>query len=508
LAVESSPSSSFLHTMWIIALTYACLASVGLGQRMHMAREPLHGIRAEEYDDFWTQDRTRSNSPRSVHPKLLQSTEQVGRANKFGALSTLLLAFNPAGLHGRNLPMTKTSSHSVSGPARSRSDAAALLAADSETGNDSFLKKTRLSRREAVIKALLVGVASSGLASTQTQPAFAGDTVFSYNVIAVGNLTYKAKRKSELDAILTANNFSDSMLEDFEENTEVMNAWAESKQVEADIKGLEKNTKIVQELRSDILAGKANFSSVLAFAVPNMSAAVEFWTTGIRALVLDTKIVAGKNVTTIAFGPTAISGDDGGKLALEMTEERSKQTTYEETENGFQHLQLGIPSLRMSKIMENGGEIRSAYGWTDVVTPGGLPVRFRIDDKRRDPFQWVGWRVSNLPKAVKYFEALGMKVISREKTSRIPEYKLGGTWGVYDATPYDVFEPYREAGAVRMSFGDPVDTFGLFLLGPRKASKAPKNPSATLRVVSKTAAGTTSEFEGLRIQFVSPDEAV
>ena len=46
--------------------------------------------------------------------------------------------------------------------------------------------------------------------------------------------------------------------------------------------------------------------------------------------------------------------------------------------------------------MQYGGEITSAYGWTAVNAPGGLPLRVHIDNERRDPFEFVALRASNL----------------------------------------------------------------------------------------------------------------
>jgi hypothetical protein len=37
--------------------------------------------------------------------------------------------------------------------------------------------------------------------------------------------------------------------------------------------------------------------------------------------------------------------------------------------------------------MNYGGAVVSAYGWTEAVAPGGLPLRVRIDETQRDPFE-------------------------------------------------------------------------------------------------------------------------
>ena len=58
-----------------------------------------------------------------------------------------------------------------------------------------------------------------------------------------------------------------------------------------------------------------------------------------------------------------------------------------------------MPIFRMSQVMRFGGEIISAYGWTELVAPGGIPLRVSIDESRRDPFEFVALRTTSMDKA-------------------------------------------------------------------------------------------------------------
>ena len=55
--------------------------------------------------------------------------------------------------------------------------------------------------------------------------------------------------------------------------------------------------------------------------------------------------------------------------------------------------------------MAAGGEIESAYGYTELTAPGGVPLKVRIDETRRDPFEVVALRTNNLEKTIKHYEA-------------------------------------------------------------------------------------------------------
>ncbi|KAL3893511.1 MAG: hypothetical protein SGPRY_014181, partial [Prymnesium sp.] len=107
---------------------------------------------------------------------------------------------------------------------------------------------------------------------------------------------------------------------------------------------------------------------------------LRFWTGGLGALVVDSRIVGGANVSRVSFGSSSLGSEDGAKFTLQLEEGGSKVEAVE-------YLQLAMPVFRLSQAMAFGGEIISAYGWTELIAPGGLKLRVRIDEKRRDPFE-------------------------------------------------------------------------------------------------------------------------
>ena len=75
---------------------------------------------------------------------------------------------------------------------------------------------------------------------------------------------------------------------------------------------------------------------------------------------------------------------------LELVERRGAVVAA--ADDALQYLQLALPVFRISQAMAYGGNIESAYGVDLVTAPGGLPLRVRIEDTRRDPFESGAYR--------------------------------------------------------------------------------------------------------------------
>ena len=267
-----------------------------------------------------------------------------------------------------------------------------------------------------------------------------------------------------------------------------------------DIQSLEKNKAYVQQMSADVAAGIRSFYQGMRIGVPDMEKAVTFWTKGCGALVLDTKLVNGVNVTRIGFGPQSFRRDDGAKFALEMVEGpstrcepqpldrrafRAEQLSHPhmpaciaftprspcprsfETGGVLQYVQLAIPIFRLSQVMKNGGDIQSSYGWTQLTAPGGLPLRVHIDESRRDPFEFVALRTSSLKSSVAHYESLGLRKVD-EKSGRKVELSINKNT-IFENS--DAYEPDREVGSILMSYGDKKAETGVLLLPPLKGAK-------------------------------------
>lgn len=216
-----------------------------------------------------------------------------------------------------------------------------------------------------------------------------------YTVVPTGTVVEKRARLAQVE-------------QQFKLTPEDPYVFGEKAQLEADIVALGRNQAFVERLSSDMASGTRNFTQSLRIGVPDMEAAVDFWTGGCGALVVDTRLVGGTNVTTIGFGPQSLRVEDGAKFALELVEGRP--SLYDEN-SALQYLQLAIPVFRLSQAMRFGGDIQSAYGWTSLLAPGGLPLRVRIDESRRDPFEFVALRTSNLKQTAAHYEHLGRRIL-------------------------------------------------------------------------------------------------
>ena len=192
-------------------------------------------------------------------------------------------------------------------------------------------------------RAFLQTLTSALLVATPSLPALAA-----YTIVPTGSIADKQARQLEVAKELKVTP-DDPYL------------FGERAQLEFDIAKLENNTKFINRVRPRVESGEQRFSTRLTVPVPDMAVAVTFWTAGCGALLLDTRIVDGRNVTRIGYGPESLRKDDGGKFSLELVE--SAEPSQMGAENAVvQYIQLGIPVFRLSRVMATGGEIVSAYG--------------------------------------------------------------------------------------------------------------------------------------------------
>lgn len=340
-------------------------------------------------------------------------------------------------------------------------------------------------------RVLLAAAAGLINLSPTAKPAFAA-----YTVVASGNVAQKRSRLTEVEKL-------------FKEKPDDPYVFGEKAQLEADIKALKRNSEYASSLSRDLAGGKVSFLQSIRVGVPDMDEAVRFWTRGCGALILSTKRDgSGANVTRIGFGAQSLRVEDGAKFALELVEAKGEGVGVVSTDtSALQYIQLSIPVFRLSQVMANGGDIESAYGWTQLTAPGGLPLRVHIDEQRRDPFEFVGLRVSDMAAAIAHYEGLGMKKVSETDARR--KFELGGSFGVRQQTG-DAFEPDREPGTVQMTFGDPTLTTGLLLLPPKKRGaklSLGKVVPCELSVIGKspTTTDTAVSPDGLKSVYVDAD---
>lgn len=70
------------------------------------------------------------------------------------------------------------------------------------------------------------------------------------------------------------------------------------------------------------------------------------------------------------------------------------------------YLQIGVPLYRISQMVKNGGNVLDAYGWVNVVSPAGLPVR-AIVGIRADPMMFLAVNCNDVGKSEEFYNKLG-----------------------------------------------------------------------------------------------------
>ncbi|KAL7516920.1 hypothetical protein ACHAWX_001889, partial [Stephanocyclus meneghinianus] len=70
------------------------------------------------------------------------------------------------------------------------------------------------------------------------------------------------------------------------------------------------------------------------------------------------------------------------------------------------YLQLGVPQYRISQMVKYGGNVLDAYGWVNVVSPAGLPVR-GIVGIRPDPIMFLALNCVDVAKSEEFYANLG-----------------------------------------------------------------------------------------------------
>mmetsp|Transcript_34027 Transcript_34027/g.82319 ORF Transcript_34027/g.82319 Transcript_34027/m.82319 type:complete len:428 (+) Transcript_34027:53-1336(+) len=70
------------------------------------------------------------------------------------------------------------------------------------------------------------------------------------------------------------------------------------------------------------------------------------------------------------------------------------------------YLQIGVPGYRISQMTSNGGNVLDAYGWVNVVSPAGLPVR-GIVGIRADPMMFLAVNCNDVGASEEFYAKLG-----------------------------------------------------------------------------------------------------
>ena len=67
---------------------------------------------------------------------------------------------------------------------------------------------------------------------------------------------------------------------------------------------------------------------------------------------------------------------------------------------------MGVPGYRISEMVKNGGKVIDAFGFVNVVSPAGIPMR-GIVGIAPDPLMFVAINCENVQKSKSFYEQLG-----------------------------------------------------------------------------------------------------
>jgi len=152
-------------------------------------------------------------------------------------------------------------------------------------------------------------------------------------------------------------------------------------------------------------------------------AMVDFLTSGFSCQVLRKRIIGQREETWLGFGPEQFSipsdftyvnsfamygGHASIRIVYDVTLSKALYRIGDTNPPGtnIAYLQLGVPEYRISQMVRSGGVVLDAYGFVNVISPSGLPVR-GIVGIRPDPLMFVAINCANVKESQAFYEAQG-----------------------------------------------------------------------------------------------------
>jgi hypothetical protein len=220
-------------------------------------------------------------------------------------------------------------------------------------------------------------------------------------------------------------------------------------------------------------------------------AMIKFLSDSFDCEVLRKRIRGSVEETWVGFGPEQLSipkdftlpvssfGKYGGHTSIHVVyDERITSPLYRIGDaapgDSIAFLQLGVPNYRISQMVKNGGNVLDAYGYVNVVSPAGLPIR-AIVGIWPDPIMLVAINCANVAESKIYYEQLGF--VEQEYPYARPSKGMGQ------------FEPLQPPKSVYMAPSQ--NGLGVLLLPVKnKKKKITPNPVvSSLNLVYTPAAG-------------------
>ena len=213
------------------------------------------------------------------------------------------------------------------------------------------------------------------------------------------------------------------------------------------------NAEFLDALAPRVKSGIENYTGAMIFHVQDLEKEVDFWTKACGMRVTSDVGSGAERVATLAYGQTSFYADDGGKAALVFKQSTKPPSAEGERTtdigNVLSYIQITVPfGLRVSQIYESGGDLLYGFGFFDMRSPAGIPVRGQVAT-RRDPLEVVALNVKNVREA---------------------EKALVAKFGYVAAKPLDTnkYAPKSPPGSRLLAFSSPTKTLGILLQPSRE----------------------------------------
>lgn len=224
------------------------------------------------------------------------------------------------------------------------------------------------------------------------------DVLFASLVAAIGGgaSSREARAGEVLDGLVR---FRDDARAAYEKDPEDEVLKGQLNFFERQVERTRENAEFVDALRRDVTSGGTNYVGGMVFEVKDVQAEVDFWTKALGMRVTSDVGVGSERVATLAYGQTSLNADDGGKAAVEIRQ--APEGAAGSVGNVLSYVAVTVPfGLRVSQIYESGGELLYGFGFFDMRSPGGIPVRGQVAT-RRDPLETIALNVRNVRDAEK-----------------------------------------------------------------------------------------------------------
>ena len=208
--------------------------------------------------------------------------------------------------------------------------------------------------------------------------------------------------------------------------------------------------------------------------------------------------------TWLGFGPEQLSvpadfrmgvspfAQYGGHATIHVRyDSSSTDVLYQKGQNApgdnIAYLQLGVPQYRISQMVSDGGEVLDAYGFVNVVSPCGLPMR-GIVGIWPDPIMLVAINTADIQQSRAFYEGLGFS------EQQYPYSRPGNGTGN--------FEPMQPPKSVFLA--PSKNSMGVLLI-PTKKKKATLTPNKVFRSLNLVYTPSEgSEDSGASMQVEDP----